>query len=883
MEISSFGLRQIAYAYCQFVLAHFGGIDRYQLALFTVLLTFLCGVAFLTNEPARPNVGRLVPPWLYGLLLVVALFLIRLPTFLAGELNVDESMHLAGALKLRYDPVFWRDLDGTTNGPLNFYPLTFLNILGFPLDYGTAHFLNVICMGGTIAVVYGIARLYMDDWIARLAPLPLLAAAMGFRDASFLHNTSEGVSVLLIALATWLLLVDIAHQPNRLREIGIGVLAVCIPLAKLQAGPVAAVIAGAGAAHVLLRRPESKWQRSVYITAGLAGGLILFLLWLVAFGALQAFWQSYIVANLSYANGTPALPFKDMVLFLTTNVNVMWYERGIIAFLFCALCAAYYFGWRREGVRAFFRQLQLTFSPEDLFVLLLLVAGIYVIYRAHHSSPHYLMFLLVPLSLLGIRALAHLVAIAQARRGPHSRLTVVRAASLFAVVAVALPGLVRGREAALGFNSEGRMASRPVEIECAPCQVTGYFAKPGERVAVWGWNPKLYVLTQTVPAIRDPVDFWQLAGPSPLEQPFRRRFMQDLRQHPPQVFLDAVGPGEYTFQDRRVDGYETFPELRDYVNSNFDLVGDIDGVRVFARKGTQRQVTVPFRMNSGGGSVSDEAGKAWNADAYFSNSQTRRFQPDAAIGKLPALYQSERICARECRYLIPIQNGSYLVRMFFAERDYAGANQRVFNVAVDDDALGLDIDIYRAAGGAGKPYVLELPTTVSDGLLDVSLIPRLKEAEINGIEIVSAPETAPAAFQVENVPENRAGPSVETVTWEAGQGWSRRSAKNGHASPVTWRSTGDHNWEGLLASGALPRSLSGCLVAPVAHGSSGYGLSVALFDVQTGRRIGAIPLTSNQEGWQFYEVHYDPAATVRLVAEDRGGDWLGVRDPRSCR
>jgi len=407
---------------------------------------------------------------------------------------------------------------------------------------------------------------------------------------------------------------------------------------------------------VFLRRPESKWQRSVYIMAGLAGGLILFVLWLIAFGALEAFWQSYIVANLAYANGPPPLSFKDLLVFLTGNGDVMWYERGLIGFVLCALCAAYYSGSRREGVRAFFRQLRLSFSPEDWVGLLLVAASIYVIDRAHHHSAHYLMFLLVPLGMLAIRALAHLVRIMPDRFGAGFNFTVVRAALLFSFVAILLPAVFQGRDTMLRFNSEARMAAQPVRIECGACQVAGYFAKPGERAAVWGWSPKLYLLTRTVPAVRDAVDYWQLAAPSPLREPFRRRFMNDLLQHPPQIFFDAVGPGQFAFRDRKASGYETFGPLREYVSSNLYLVGDIDGVRVFARKGTQRQVTV------------DIPNELWR-----------------------------RLCFRRSR------------------------------------------------------------------------------------------------------------------------------------------------------------------------------------------RIGAIPLASNQEGWQLFEVHYDPAATVRLVAEDRGGDWLGVRNPRLCR
>jgi hypothetical protein len=60
--------------------------------------------------------------------------------------------------------------------------------------------------------------------------------------------------------------------------------------------------------------------------------------------------------------------------------------------------------------------------------------------------------------------------------------------------------------------------------------------------------------------------------------------MDDLRHNPPKVFLDAVGPGQFWYQDRAASGHDTFPELRDYVSDNFRLVGDVDSVRIYARK-----------------------------------------------------------------------------------------------------------------------------------------------------------------------------------------------------------------------------------------------------------------------------------------------------------
>jgi len=118
MTSSSFSLRQIAYSYCQLVsrLFSFLPFDLYQIGLILFFLTALCSIAFLANGRAKAAVNRFCPPWFYCLLLIFALFLARLPTFLPRMMNPDEGMFVAGAMKLRHYPVFWQSVDGTTSG-----------------------------------------------------------------------------------------------------------------------------------------------------------------------------------------------------------------------------------------------------------------------------------------------------------------------------------------------------------------------------------------------------------------------------------------------------------------------------------------------------------------------------------------------------------------------------------------------------------------------------------------------------------------------------------------------------------------------------------------------------------------------------------------------
>ena len=565
-------MRPIVYGYCRFVTQHlmFIGLDGYQIGLTFVLLAILCGSAFLADGRARATASRLCPPWLYCLALIFTLFIVRLPTFLPGSMSPDESMFLAGAMKLRHHPVFWQSLDGNTSGPLNYYPLTLLNILGLPFDYATARLLNVICIGATIAIVYAIARLFMADWAARLTPLPPLAAAMAFSSTDFLHYSTECISTLLVAVATWLLLAEVTDgRASWLRGVGIGVMVALIPLAKLQAAPMAAAIAVAGMASGFFSHKVFKWRRALHIAIGLASGMTSLLFFLLVFGLVGTFQRSYIASNILYANMLPRVSLTSFLRFCMLP-DFKWYEGGVLMCLLYLACTSHYLWARRNGNR----KVSSKSAFFELFALLLLAVSLYAVYRPRREFPHYLMYLFFPIALVAVLAFVKLASSNQA---------LMRTAILFVLFTLAVPCLIRGKELASGFEFETWMTTYQPNLECAACPLVSHFAAAGDPVTVWGWAPELHVLTGTVPATRESQMYWVLI-PSPLQGYYRSRFLQDLRRDPPKVFIDAVAPGYFHYDNRDADGYETFPELRQYVTSNFHLEGDIHGVRIFARR-----------------------------------------------------------------------------------------------------------------------------------------------------------------------------------------------------------------------------------------------------------------------------------------------------------
>ena len=97
---------------------------------------------------------------------------------------------------------------------------------------------------------------------------------------------------------------------------------------------------------------------------------------------------------------------------------------------------------------------------------------------------------------------------------------------------------------------------------------------------------------------------------------------------------------------------------------------------------------------------------------------------------------------------VPVTNGTYQVRLHFAELNKNGAGLRVFDVNIEGGANELtNFDVWAQAAGINKAIVREFTTTVTDGTLTIQFIRQVENAKISGIEIlpVVADTTPPAA------------------------------------------------------------------------------------------------------------------------------------------
>lgn len=151
-------------------------------------------------------------------------------------------------------------------------------------------------------------------------------------------------------------------------------------------------------------------------------------------------------------------------------------------------------------------------------------------------------------------------------------------------------------------------------------------------------------------------------------------------------------------------------------------------------------------INSGGPAVTF-SGQTWGADNSFTNGST--YSTSAAIANTTndAIYQTERF--GNFSYSIPVTNGSYVVKLHFAEIYFNGSNLRKFNVSIEGQSVLSSYDIF-AKAGFNAATTEQFNVTVADGTLNINFTSVVDQAKVSAIEVLTAGSGGNAAPVVAN-------------------------------------------------------------------------------------------------------------------------------------
>ena len=476
------------------------------------------------------------------------------------------------ALTLRHNPVFWRSVDGTTAGPLDSYFLVVPGLVGLPFDYITAHLIAFGLVSLCLWLLYRTARLWFGEPAARLALLPVVFLLGLTQNGDFLHYNSELIALVLLSWSYYLYARQLRQkQPPSGRVALAGLLLGMVPFGKLQAVPLAAVVGLFIVLDLLSRRHltiPAKVGRIVLlgVCAIVFPLLVVGLTWVN--GVYDDFITFYIFGNFQYGGHTNQLQsLLQLPDFFRNGHEFDWLVELTIGVWLVGLILAF-----RQGIQ--FERFIWTIGG---FLLLLLVATLFSITRTGSGYVHYLYFLTGPI-LFGL-AYGWRQLLANDRWGRWASVgTIAIFLTLFGVQT--MQNYWRGNPMN-PYPSDGQDGW---ELQPSPVSnIVAKYARPGEKLVVWGWRCDYYVQTQMPQGVAENHSI-RSAFTHPLLATYQQRYVRDFMRSFPPVFVDAVGQQNLWMNDRKTQSHEIIKPLGQFVADHYTCVSVANDARIYVRK-----------------------------------------------------------------------------------------------------------------------------------------------------------------------------------------------------------------------------------------------------------------------------------------------------------
>ncbi|RDC63025.1 malectin domain-containing carbohydrate-binding protein [Adhaeribacter pallidiroseus] len=145
------------------------------------------------------------------------------------------------------------------------------------------------------------------------------------------------------------------------------------------------------------------------------------------------------------------------------------------------------------------------------------------------------------------------------------------------------------------------------------------------------------------------------------------------------------------------------------------------------------------------------AGKVWESDKNYRKGSIKldsQVQPGPiAATDQDVLYQTYLSAATnlaETREEIPVSNGSYYVRLHFAENFFDADGARIFNITIEGQTRLSNFDIHKEVGYRAA-LVKDFAVTVNDGVLSLKFNPSANRVALCGVEIFRSASAAAAS------------------------------------------------------------------------------------------------------------------------------------------
>jgi hypothetical protein len=226
-------------------------------------------------------------------------------------------------------------------------------------------------------------------------------------------------------------------------------------------------------------------------------------------------------------------------------------------------------------------------------------------------------------------------------------------------------------------------------------------------------------------------------------------------------------------------------------------------------------------INCGGSATTGADGTNWTADQYYTGGDL--LYTGYLINGTQDLYvyrTGRRGLYGNFSYTVPVPNGSYTLKLKFAESTYGSKGQRVFNVNVNGSPVLTNFDIVADVG----PLMADdkqFPVMVTNGTLQIDFIGVVGYGMVNGIQVLAAGSTpAPTPTPTPTLSLSTSSLSFAGTAGGANPPGQSVTVSNAGTGTLTWTAASNQSW---LAVSPGAGTNSGSLSVSVTIGALAAG------------------------------------------------------------
>ena len=478
-------------------------------------------------------------------------------------LNPDEAQFIANAIGIasrNFDITYF---DGNSSGIINSFILTWPKLFNLDITFITTRLTATILLSLIILFSYKISKNYLNEKLSLFLSLPLVLFFALSKDQDFLHYSSELVSTFIIIFSYWMFITN--KIENKVIFYLPSVLLSLIFFSKIQFGPVALIFF-----LIILFETYQKNKFDKKIIFQVVSFIIIpvfFLLTLYYNNTLEDFFINYYQYPKDYV--TIMTPISENEnLSLVNNQNIPSFKNYYFQHLLYNSAIHYYYLFISLFVFITIKnfnkiKIQILFDRNLIINLILTFSILACILIPGRNYRHYLISLMpiVPIFfsiLLNIIFKQH-YNFKNTLKNFYLILLFIFSVSLF---------LENKKFYSKKYN---HVEFKKENINFKNPKMLNFLTMDNpEKLYIWGWMPKWYILSGYNPVSRSTITE-KLIEENNYKDYYRNRLIKDINLNRPNLIIDFVRPKSFKNTQEK-DNVENFMQLKNLIDKNYTML-----------------------------------------------------------------------------------------------------------------------------------------------------------------------------------------------------------------------------------------------------------------------------------------------------------------------